>query len=91
LPVPSEITYPQAAPFEPPFVREQDIETALVEKLRGLKYTERSDIRDRAALETNFRGKFEALNRVRLTDAEFEPPSVPVETFATFVDEHADK
>jgi type I restriction enzyme R subunit len=29
------------------------------------------DIRDRAALEKNFREKFEALNRVRLTDAEF--------------------
>lgn len=29
------------------------------------------DIRDRAALETNFRQHFEALNRVRLTDAEF--------------------
>jgi type I restriction enzyme, R subunit len=68
----SEITYQQAPASEPLFVREQDIETALVEKLRGLKYTERSDIRDRAALEANFRKKFEALNRVHLTDAEFQ-------------------
>ncbi|MFA5203230.1 MAG: type I restriction endonuclease subunit R, partial [Lentisphaeria bacterium] len=29
------------------------------------------DIRDRAALESNFRQKFETLNRVRLTDGEF--------------------
>ena len=50
---------------------EQDIEQALIEKLGNLKYTYRPDIRDRAALETNFRQHFEALNRVRLTDAEF--------------------
>jgi type I restriction enzyme R subunit len=31
----------------------------------------RPDIRDRAALEQNFREKFEALNRVKLTDTEF--------------------
>lgn len=70
--MPSETTYQQAQASEPLFVREQDIETALVDKLRGLKYTERSDIRDRAALEANFRDKFQALNRVRLTDAEFQ-------------------
>jgi type I restriction enzyme R subunit len=52
-------------------VREQDIESAFLEKLNSLKYTNRPDIRDRAALERNFREKFEALNRVRLTDAEF--------------------
>jgi Ribonuclease G/E len=33
-------------------------------KLQGLKYEYRPDIRDRAALERNFREKFEALNRV---------------------------
>lgn len=50
---------------------EQQIETSFIEKLKGLKYEYRSDITDRAALEKNFRDKFDALNRVRLTDAEF--------------------
>ncbi len=50
---------------------EQEIEQALIEKLRDLKYTYRPDIRDRATLEQNFRTKFEALNRVNLTDSEF--------------------
>lgn len=44
---------------------------ALLEKLADLKYTCRSDIRDRAALERNFREKFETLNRVHFTDSEF--------------------
>ena len=50
---------------------ERHLEDHLIEKLRGLKYEYREDIRDRAALEKNFREKFEALNHVRLTDAEF--------------------
>jgi len=50
---------------------EDDIEQALVNKLVDLKYTRRGDIRDRATLEKNFREKFEALNRVNLSDAEF--------------------
>jgi type I restriction enzyme R subunit len=50
---------------------ERDLEDALVSKLTDLKYEYRPDIRDRAALERNFREKFETLNRVRLTDAEF--------------------
>ena len=50
---------------------EQEIEQALIEKLGDLKYTFRPDIRDRAALEQNFRQHFEALNRVHLTDSEF--------------------
>jgi type I restriction enzyme R subunit len=50
---------------------ESELEEALVEKLRSLKYDYRSDIRDRAALEKNFREKFEALNRVHLTSGEF--------------------
>lgn len=69
---------PPATPY-PPLertsaapIREQDIESALIGKLRDLKYTERADIRDRASLEANFRQKFEALNRVRLTDGEFQ-------------------
>lgn len=50
---------------------EQQIEQALLEKLDYLKYTYRSDIRDRASLELNFRQHFETLNRVNLTDSEF--------------------
>ena len=50
---------------------ERDLEEDLVTKLRDLKYEYRVDIRDRAALEANFRKKFEALNRVSLTDGEF--------------------
>jgi len=53
-------------------VREQGIEDGFIEKLRSLKYTDRPDIRDRATLEKNFREKFEALNRVSLTDGEFQ-------------------
>ena len=50
---------------------ENQIELDLISKLEDLKYTYRPDIRDRAALEKNFRQHFEALNRVRLTDSEF--------------------
>lgn len=50
---------------------ERQLEEQLIEKLLGLKYEYRSDIRDRATLEKNFREKFEALNRVRLTEGEF--------------------
>lgn len=50
---------------------EQEIEQALLKKLGDLKYTYRPDIRDRAALEANFRQHFEALNQVHLTDSEF--------------------
>ena len=50
---------------------ESQIERALIAKLAALKYTYREDIRDRGRLEKNFREKFEALNRTRLSDAEF--------------------
>ncbi|MEC5205513.1 type I restriction enzyme R subunit [Vogesella perlucida] len=50
---------------------ERQIEDDLIAKLTDLKYNYRQDIRDRAALEKNFRNKFEDLNRVKLTDAEF--------------------
>jgi type I restriction enzyme R subunit len=52
-------------------MNEKHIEDTLIEKLIELKYTYRPDIRDRQALELNFRQKFEALNRVRLSDSEF--------------------
>lgn len=52
-------------------IKEHQIEESLIAKLQSLKYTYRPDIRDKAALEQNFRKRFEALNRVGLTDAEF--------------------
>jgi len=51
---------------------EQDLEQKLIEKLLALKYEHRVDVRDRASLEHNFREKFQALNRVQLTDGEFQ-------------------
>ena len=51
--------------------KEAQIEENLISRLEDLKYTYRPDIRDRVSLEENFRKKFEALNRVNLTDAEF--------------------
>ncbi|CAN5881094.1 type I restriction endonuclease subunit R [soil metagenome] len=67
----SKSTYdpPTAAPIH--VVKEEHIEFGFVGKLQNLKYEYRDDIRDRAALEKNFREKFEALNRVKLTPAEF--------------------
>ncbi|MFP6849837.1 MAG: type I restriction endonuclease subunit R [Pseudomonas sp.] len=50
---------------------EQKIEQGFIDKLVELKYTYRPDITDRVSLERNFREKFEALNRVNLTDGEF--------------------
>ena len=51
--------------------KESQIEHRLIEKLTELKYAYRPDIRSREALELNFRQKFNALNRVHLTDSEF--------------------
>ncbi len=51
--------------------KEQHIEENLLKQLQELKYTYRSDITDRNALEKNFRKKFETLNRVRLSESEF--------------------
>lgn len=68
----SKSTYdlPPSAP--PRTVKEDQIEYGFIGKLQsGLKYEYRADIRDRATLEKNFREKFEALNRVRLTESEF--------------------
>jgi len=52
--------------------KESQIENELIERLKDLKYTYRSDIRDKNTLEQNFRQKFEKLNRVNLTTSEFE-------------------
>jgi len=67
----SNSTYgpPSAVPSR--VVKEDHIEYGFIGKLQNLKYEYRDDIRDRAALERNFREKFEALNRVKLTEAEF--------------------
>jgi type I restriction enzyme R subunit len=65
------VPYKNPTDAPPAMVRELDIETAFQKRLESLKYTLRPDIRDRAALEQNFRQKFEALNQVHLTDSEF--------------------
>ena len=51
--------------------KEFQIEENLIEQLKELKYTHRPDITDRKSLEQNFKSKFEALNRVRLSESEF--------------------
>lgn len=50
---------------------ENQIEKQLIDQLCDLKYVYRTDVVDRKTLEQNFRSKFEALNRVRLSDNEF--------------------
>jgi type I restriction enzyme R subunit len=52
-------------------INEPQIESGLIGVLTDLKYTYRPDIRDRKSLENNFKNKFEALNKVHLSDAEF--------------------
>ncbi|MCF8359153.1 MAG: type I restriction endonuclease subunit R [Prolixibacteraceae bacterium] len=51
--------------------KEHQIEENLIEQLKELKYTHRPDITDRKTLEQNFKARFEALNRVQLSDSEF--------------------
>ena len=67
----SPLAYVLPTSLPSPAVKEEQIEYGFIGKLQSLKYTYRADIRDRAALERNFREKFEALNRVHLTDGEF--------------------
>ena len=62
---------PDSASISKSGLLESDIEKAFIAQLGDLKYTIRRDIRDETSLHNNFREKFEALNRVRLTDAEF--------------------
>lgn len=71
MPTSPDSTYPVNREAPHVILKEQGIEDVFIEKLVSLKYSYRPDIRDRAGLERNFREKFEALNRVRLTDAEF--------------------
>ncbi|MCF6171836.1 MAG: type I restriction endonuclease subunit R [Bacteroidales bacterium] len=51
--------------------KEYQIEENLIKQLKELKYIHRPDIIDRKTLEQNFKAKFEALNRVRLSESEF--------------------
>lgn len=67
---PSDARYPQPKSSRSG-LREDGIEYGFIGKLKALKYEHRPDITDRASLEKNFREKFEALNRVRLTESEF--------------------
>lgn len=53
-------------------IKENRIEEDLIRRLQELKYTYSPDIVNRKTLEENFRAKFEALNKVRLTDSEFK-------------------
>jgi type I restriction enzyme R subunit len=52
-------------------LKEIQIEQTLLDNLTELKYVYRPDLVDRRTLEQNFKNKFEALNRVRLTESEF--------------------
>ena len=51
---------------------ESQIEQDFIAKLCDLKYIHRPDIHDRLSLEKNFREKFQELNRVTLSDGEFQ-------------------
>ena len=66
----STSNYDQSSSLPRHSVKEGEIEYGFIGKLQGLKYEYRPDIRDRAALERNFREKFDALNRVKLSDGE---------------------
>ena len=68
---PSELSYTLPSEAAPSVLKEDGIEYGFIGRLQGLKYEYRPDITNRATLEKNFREKFEAWNRVRLTDAEF--------------------
>ena len=67
----SENSYRQSDEPHDILVSEADIEERFIEKLKALKYTHRPDITDLESLEANFRKKFEQLNAVSLSDAEF--------------------
>lgn len=67
----SNLTYGSSSGSTRHAVKEEHIEDGFIGKLQSLKYEYRRDIRDRAALEQNFREKFQELNRVNLSDGEF--------------------
>ncbi len=67
----SDSNFPSNLESKRTTLKEQGIEYGLLGLLQGPKYEYRNDITDRASLEKNFREKFEALNRVTLSDAQF--------------------
>jgi type I restriction enzyme, R subunit len=71
MPPASDSIYPEPRDPRNLVLNEQALESGFIGTLQGLKYEYRPDITNRATLEQNFRAKFEALNRVRLTDSEF--------------------
>lgn len=52
-------------------ISEKQIEEGFIKKLVDMKYVYRDDIHDRKSMEDNFRDKFQSLNKVHLTDSEF--------------------
>ncbi|MDQ1339697.1 MAG: type restriction enzyme subunit, partial [Campylobacterota bacterium] len=52
-------------------IKESKIEQDFIAKLQDLKYIYRQDIRSKETLDANFRQKFQELNHVNLSDAEF--------------------
>ncbi len=68
---PSKSSYDLSPGSPGSLVKEEHVEYGFIGTLQKLKYAYRADIRDRAALESNFREKFEALNRVNLSNSEF--------------------
>lgn len=65
-------------------LNEKQIEQKLIAQLKEQKFTYCDHIRDKDSLEKNFRQKFEALNRVNLTDAEFSRLKDEIITSDTF-------
>jgi type I restriction enzyme R subunit len=68
----SDFTYDRSPGASGHVAKEEQIEYGFIGKLQKLKYDYRDDIRDRASVERNFREKFQALNRVNLSDGEFK-------------------
>lgn len=85
----SRITYELPSDALGSVLREDGIEAGFIGTLQDVKYDYRPDITNRAALEKNFREKLEALNRVRLTDAEFA--RLPDEILTPDVIPHAEQ
>ena len=69
--MPTNNTYDLRPAVTHSVLREDGIEYGFIGTLQGLKYEYRPDITNRVTLAANFREKFEALNRVRLSDGEF--------------------
>ena len=64
---------------------EKQIEADFIQVLQDLKYVYRMDIRDKASLDANFRGHFERLNHVKLSDSEFARLKDSIITSEVFV------